>query len=590
MKRFKQTTAIALVLALSGQTASQATTFNTTPLGATGQPIPAFHGNTTPLGATGQPIPAFHGNTTPLSTTGQPVTKTLVTTAAGLLAGGSTFAVPNVKATIATGPITVPKAGTTSPQYGPYSGDGSSPATGDAPPNGLPPTVIGSPESGLTNLNFNALSAANAASTPAPSTTSAFSLPKGVTNLDFNALSAANAKSTPAPSTTSAFSLPKGLTNLDFNALSAANNPKQPDPQTAGGLTLGSARRNNQTGALVTATSGLAGGAVGNGPPAHNLDSEEAAQANLGIVGVPGVNGTAYAIPQSTSNGGQSSNGGQPAIGSLAGINLANAFIAGAVSGGATTSGSGGEAGAANGGISGASNGGSIGGAQSAGPFASNGAFGGFLGSSSQQSNVPSGAFQTNANNASAKQAQFMVTAANNGDTQFTTVPPASLLGISGTTLSAGNSNGPVRAVVNVWNQAATNLNNQLNSMVPANDTSGEAQATRFVLTTLVGQPTIGSSNNNQTSASSIGPLGAAGAGGGAFNNQNFGKGNSGGGGGSSNPPPPPPPATTVAGETTINSASEAITTADAAKTGIGGLAQEESTVNLVTNILKFFK
>jgi hypothetical protein len=223
MKNFKQTSAIALLLVLSGQAASQATTFNTTPLGANGHPIPAFHGNTTPLSTTGQPVPAFHGNTTPLSTTGQPVpafhgnttplsttgqpvpafhgnttplgatgqpipafhgnttplganglpvTKTVVTTAAGLLAGGSTFAVPNVKATIATGPIPVPKPGTTTPQFGvpDDSGVTANPLASvtdlavtpvSVNPAALQTTAIGN--LGLTNIGFAQQQAAQSA-------------------------------------------------------------------------------------------------------------------------------------------------------------------------------------------------------------------------------------------------------------------------------------------------------------------------------------------------------------------------------------------------------------------------------------------
>lgn len=452
MKRTIATTSTALVLSLAALTGADAAALNTVPLNAFGKPVSstpvAYGGINTTINSSIKPyvpptIKPVTLNTVPLNTQGKPVSttpvayggvnttigsslnvpKTVVTTAAGLLQNTGNFATPNVKATIATGPIPTPKPGSTTPIYG---SDSAGPTVGDS-------------LASLTDLaqTNDSVSSINTTQSINPAR-----------------LISANDQTFTNPS------FAKGLTNLDFNALSAANNPKPLNSQTAGSLTLGSARPSSEIVAKGGATNldggtlaaaGAALGTVSNAPPAHNLDLDDqlstafsaTAQAvkDQGvIIGVPGVNGTPYAIPNSTSNG------GQPAIGSQAGINLANAFNGGAGSGGATTGSSGGGAGAANGA--------NTGGAQSAGPLATNGTFGDFLGSSSQQSNVPSGAFQTNANNASTKQAQLMVTAANNGDTQFTTVPPAPVLAISGTTLSAGTTN----PIIKAYNNLNTNL------------------------------------------------------------------------------------------------------------------------------------
>ena len=405
MNRLTSTTAIALVLSLAALGDAQAFT----------QPnsvSPAYMASMAAQAAAGRAAsqttiaaPAYNASLAAQAAAGRAASQTTIA------APGGTFSVPNVKATIATGPITVPKPGSTTPVYGPYSD------TGGAAPNPLTSLtdVLGATDQTFSNPAF-----AN-----------------GLTNMPFGQ---------PQPSLSAAVVGAAGA-----KAGGAINNQSGSASALQSAVTAAANAIIAQN-ATLASLGARAGGAINTA----QAGSTQAAQANLGIVGVPGVNGTTYAIPQSTSNGGQSSNGGQPAIGSLAGINLANAFNAGAGSGGATTgsSGGGGGAGAANGGLSGASNGANTGGAQSAGPLATNGTFGDFLGSSSQQSNVPSGAFQTNANNASAKQAQLMVTAANNGDTQFTTVPPASLLAISGTTLSAGTTN----PIIKAYNTVNTNL------------------------------------------------------------------------------------------------------------------------------------
>jgi hypothetical protein len=147
MKRFIETTGIALVLSFSALAGARAAQLNTTPLNYLGQPVsnkpvttaaglqantttPSFYtvpktpvttaaglqaNTTTPSFYTVPKTPVttaagLQANTmTPSFYT---VPKTPVTTAAGLSAiTAGTFATPNIKATIATGPIPVPKQG-----------------------------------------------------------------------------------------------------------------------------------------------------------------------------------------------------------------------------------------------------------------------------------------------------------------------------------------------------------------------------------------------------------------------------------------------------------------------------------------------
>jgi hypothetical protein len=125
MKRLTETTGIALVLSVAALTGAHAAQLNTVPLNGQGKPVSStpvttaagLLRNTTigsSLNVPKTPVTTAAGllqNTTIRSSLNVP--KTPVTTAAGLSAiTYGTFAVPNIKATIATGPITVPKAGT----------------------------------------------------------------------------------------------------------------------------------------------------------------------------------------------------------------------------------------------------------------------------------------------------------------------------------------------------------------------------------------------------------------------------------------------------------------------------------------------
>jgi hypothetical protein len=74
-----------------------------------------------------------------------------VTTAGGLQAGGSTFAAPNVKASIPTGPITIPNGGKATPDYGPYA---AAPSTPDSTASLTDINPSPAPALGLTNIGF----------------------------------------------------------------------------------------------------------------------------------------------------------------------------------------------------------------------------------------------------------------------------------------------------------------------------------------------------------------------------------------------------------------------------------------------------
>jgi hypothetical protein len=147
MTRFIETTAIALALSVSSLAAAQAAQLNTIPLNAQGQPVgnkpvttaAGLQANTTIGSSLNVPktvvttAAGLQANTTIGSSLNVPKTvvttaaglqanttigsslnvpKTVVTTAAGLPAiTYGTFAVPNIKATIATGAIPVPKQG-----------------------------------------------------------------------------------------------------------------------------------------------------------------------------------------------------------------------------------------------------------------------------------------------------------------------------------------------------------------------------------------------------------------------------------------------------------------------------------------------
>jgi hypothetical protein len=468
--------------------------------------------NTVPLNAQGKPVsstPVAYGLTNTTIGSSLNVPKTVVTTAAGLLQNTGNFATPNVKATIATGPIPTPKPGSTTPIYNQNPTDSSEPdSLASITDLVQTPTSINPARLEVTNDSVSSINTTQSINPAQLKTTSTYTV-NNLTALQTTPTSVnpAELKTTPTSINPAELKITPTSVNPAELKTTPANSPKTLNSQTAGSLTLGSARpsseivanggaTNSDAGAMAAA--GAALGTVSNVPPAHNLDVDDqlsaafsaAGQAvqNKGVVvGVPGVNGTPYVIPNS------SSNAGQPAIGSQAGINLANAFNGGAGSSGASAASGGAGAGAATGA--------NTGGAQSAGPIATNGTFGDFLGSSSQQSNVPSGAFQTTANQNKAAAAQTAVSLLNSGDISVASLhqynnPPVSQNNATSTSSAnanaGGNSNGVVGAINNVVNQAATNLNNQLNSMVPANDTSVGAQLTRSVLT--FGQPKPGDS------------------------------------------------------------------------------------------------
>jgi hypothetical protein len=166
MKRFIETTGIALVLSFSALAGAHAAQLNTTPLNYLGQPVsnkpvttaaglqantttPSFYtvprtpvttaaglqiNTTTPSIYTVPKTPVttaagLQANTTTPSF--YTVPKTPVTTAAGLSAiTFGTFATPNIKATIATGPIPVPKQGGASINVSYAGGEGAGLAAG----------------------------------------------------------------------------------------------------------------------------------------------------------------------------------------------------------------------------------------------------------------------------------------------------------------------------------------------------------------------------------------------------------------------------------------------------------------------------
>jgi hypothetical protein len=218
MTRTLSTSSTALVLSLVALTAANAGTFNTAEAGKVVQinsSLKPFMGsistvNTVPLNTQGHSVsstPVVYGgvnttinssinpyvvpgskpvvlNTTPLNTQGKSVPSTPVVY--GLTNSGN-FATPNVKATIATGPIPTPKPGSTTPIYG---SDSSGPTVGDSLASLTDLAQTNNSVSSINttqSINPARLISANDQTFTNPS------FAKGLTNLDFNALSAANA-------------------------------------------------------------------------------------------------------------------------------------------------------------------------------------------------------------------------------------------------------------------------------------------------------------------------------------------------------------------------------------------------------------